>query len=955
MSHRSLGLAAFVLFAPLPSFGSEPLFQDGRTDWGIYLSPQADPTETFAAEELRDALKKICGAGFEVHVSATVPERRAIIVGDLQHPEVQARAAALQLRPGKVEQVAVYTLDGRLYLAGNQPRGALYAVYHFLQHELGVRWLWPGPDGEFMPAKKSWSLPELKFNRQPAFTYRGFHLCGDWRDVELFREWMGRNFINIHRHAAPPPDKRRGFYSMWSSHNVVLPDTLFDQHPEYFAEIDGKRYKGNVCFSHPEVDRIVAAEMAAYLRKRPFLDLLSVFPSDNQDYCRCAQCAKMDVSTAWFEFYNRLTDTLKQEFPSLKFATIAYQGYRDVPKCQIRNSEFIEYASYSRCNIHPYGQAGCQHNEDTMRAMLAWRATGLPIGNYAYEYDIYSKNCRFVPFLSVIDDAVKTSKRLGHVALIPEISLSPKDGPDVYAHSVQNRLSIYLYARLLWEPDQPLTDLLRDWCQTVFGEAAAPMYDYYTAMDRAWSGMTIHATILGNALSAAPHLLTDKRRAEAAAAFASAEQQVAKIEHPTARVRAAAALQRERVLFSQWQDLYRVNADVPRFNLPRLAQPADVAQSASRPQELAPPANAAKGFSTCVQLAWTGEALLVRWVCRDPQIESLKAAATDRDGQVVEDDSVELVLSCGATGETWHFAVNSRGTQQDYRDSSVGVREDQWNPDWQARTQRAADAWEAEMAVPFAALRQTPNANESWQARFLRHHGGRADVATTVFPEREAAVLLFSSAARTDRSLLWWSGAPDREGQRNATLTQDFTEIGWQVHITTGPDQLLADHDRCDAYWFRHPHGPNEVPAEYWEKHLAPAVRNGALAVFVSYWGIPLDQYFHDPSLKVNVVSCRGIPLAGRVSTFLAPGDWGTKPNNLIGRLRTAITPAYGFVPADSEAWTVLATAASENTTYPYLLVRRYGKGTIVLGGDDIRLSPAKMLENFIWYHEHAK
>ena len=304
-------------------------------------------------------------------------------------------------------------MDGRLYLAGNQPRGALYAVYCFLQHELGVRWLWPGPDGEFMPAKKSWSLPELKFNHKPAFAYRGFHLCGDWRNVDLFREWMGRNFINIHRHAASPQDKRRGFYSMWSSHNVVLPEALFDQHPEYFAEIDGKRYKNNICFSHPEVDRIVAAETAGYLRKRPFLDILSVFPSDNQDYCRCAQCAKMDVSTAWFEFYNRLTDALKKEFPDLKFATIAYQGYRDVPKCRIRNSEFIEYASYSRCNIHPYGQAGCQHNDDTMRAMLAWQATGLPIGNYAYEYDIYSKNCRFVPFLSVIDDAVKTSKTTG--------------------------------------------------------------------------------------------------------------------------------------------------------------------------------------------------------------------------------------------------------------------------------------------------------------------------------------------------------------------------------------------------------------------------------------------------------------------------------------------------------------------------------------------------------------
>ena len=282
---------ACLLLVGQAAFANEPFFDGGRTEWKIYLSPQADPTETFAAEELSNALRKISGARFEVIASGEVPQRRAIIIGDLKNPEVQSRAAALKLAPGKVEQIAVYTLDGRLYLAGNQPRGALYAVYRFLQHELGVRWLWPGPEGEFMPAKKTWSLPELKFNYQPPFAYRGFHLCGDWRDVELFREWMARNFINIHRHAAPPQEKRRGFYSMWSSHNVVLPESLFEDHPEYFAEIGGKRYKSNICFSNPEVDRLVAAATADYVRKRPFLDILSVFPSDNQDYCRCARCA----------------------------------------------------------------------------------------------------------------------------------------------------------------------------------------------------------------------------------------------------------------------------------------------------------------------------------------------------------------------------------------------------------------------------------------------------------------------------------------------------------------------------------------------------------------------------------------------------------------------------------------------------------------------------------------
>ena len=146
--------------------------------------------------------------------------------------------------------------------------------------------------------------------------------------------------------------------------------------------------------------------------------------------------------------------------------------------------------------------------------------------------------------------------------------------------------------------------MLGDWCQTVFGEAAAPMYDYYTAMDRAWTAMPIHATILGNALNAAPHLLTDKLRAEAAAAFVAAEQRLPKIAEPAARDRAAAALQRERALFNQWLDLYRTERRCSARESAAVGQAADFARSASRPQELASRRQPATGFPRA--FVWLG-------------------------------------------------------------------------------------------------------------------------------------------------------------------------------------------------------------------------------------------------------------------------------------------------------------------------------------------------------------
>ena len=956
MTARWLCLAV-ALCAALPAAAAEMLFDKGRTDWKICLSPQSGPTETYAAQELRGALRRISGVDFEVVSTANPPDVHAIIIGDLKDPAVQAQAAALKLTPGKVEQVAVRTLGGRLYLAGNQPRGALYAVYSFLQRDLGVRWLWPGPDGEFILARERWALPELSYNHTPAYPYRGFHLCGDYYrapDAEVFREWMARNFINIYRHAAPLAEKRRGFYSMWSSHNVFLPKEVFDRHPEYFAEVGGKRYADNICFSSPEVDKLIAGSTAEYVRKHPQLDILSLFPRDTTTYCRCAKCSTMDPSTAWFEFFNRLTDTLKKEFPALRFGATAYFEYRTAPKCQIRNAEFVEYCSYTRCNVHPYGWPDCKRNEETIREMHAWQATGLAIGNYSYEFDVFKKNHRFTPFLSVIDDAVKTGRKLGHVTLVPEVLLIAQKyvAAEEYVFNVQQRLPIYLYARLLWEPDRAMTDVVDDWCRTAFGEAAEPMRGYYLGMDRAWSAMPTHSGILGNALNVASLLLTDKVREEAAAAFTAAEDRMAKIADPAARARAAAVVHRERVLFKQWEDLVRESrTDAVRLNLPLLAQREDFAQSACRPQPFgAPPVDAE------VSMAWTREALLVKWTCRDPGIGALKTNAV-RDGNVAGDDSVEMALASGLTGETWHFAVNARGTTLDYRDTGVGVRDDRWDPVWQATTKIGAELWRAEMSIPFASLGQAPNPNENWQARFTRHNGGRAEIAESAFPAGEMALLQFSSKPQTDRQVLWWSGAPDREAKGDAALTQEFTQAGWEISIVTTGEKLSAVHDRCSAFWFRHPDGPNKVPADYWERSLAPAVRNGAVAVFVSYLGIPLDRYFKDPSMTVRSVGLgKDVPLAARVSAFIAPGDWSAKPNDLLGRLKNRITPAYGFIPADAKAWTVLATAPQGAAqTMPYILIRPYGKGMIVLCGDSIALSPAAMLDNFVVYNESSR
>lgn len=952
---RRGALLAAMLLSAIPDLRAQTLlFDGGRTAWRVCVAQTNEPAIMHAVSELTNALTRISGADFPVQRGGEVPVRDAIVIGDLDHPLVLQQARTLGLATGTVEQAAVRTLGGRLYLAGNQPRGALYAVYSFLNRELGVRWLWPGESGEFMPQRRTWTLPDIGYMHTPGYAYRGFHLCGDWRDHQNFRIWMGRNFINIHRHAASVSERRLGFHSMYSSHNAHLPAAkYFAEHPEYFAEINGTRYPSSICMSHPEVLALVAENIRSTLKRQPQLEILSLFPSDNQDYCRCDACAKMDVSTAWFTFYNRLTDLLKADFPHLKFATIAYQGYREVPAVPVRNSLFVEYATYMRCNAHTFGDTNCTRNAQVLAAFDAWEKTGVPVGNYGYEYDVFSRNARFTPFFAMIEDAIREGHRRKQVALITEVGLSPRTGPETSVHTVMNRLPIYLYAQLMWDPARTADELLADWCRTAYGDAAEPILEYFRAMGAAWTAMPRHPGILGDAMSVADIFITPALRKQVHDAFAAAEAALARQTPSDMRDRAREAFARERLLYKQWQDLADQKGGAPLVNAPRLAAATNFTDAVCRPVRLETPDETA----TEVRAAWTEEALLLRWRCGEPQPGQMRAAASGRDAGVTDDDAVEVELSAGTSGESCFFAVNSRGVQADTRRSTVGVLEPKWDPEWRSRTSVGGRHWDAVMEIPFESLGGAPNPEESWQIRLRRTDGGRAGRRASIFPGEAPAMLFFNRTFATGRPLLYWSGAPEREQGGDAVRQQSFMRAGWDLRICSTQQTLLAAQTTADAFWFRHPNGQVKVPGDYWQKHLVPAVSNGAVAVFVSYWGLPLDRYFNDPSFKVSVVSITGLPLSGRRTTYVAPGDWGMNPFNVARSLTRGYSPCYGHIPADTNAWTVLAIGnnGGGQAPYPYLLARRYGRGLVVVGGDAIPVVVPELLDNLLLWNRRMQ
>ena len=83
------------------------------------------------------------------------------------------------------------------------------------------------------------------------------------------------------------------------AHGHNLTNTLgrvapFDQRPELYSLIDGRREKRQICTSNPETVALVTEAIRTVLRKDSSIEAYSLCPDDNTEFCQCDACLALD-------------------------------------------------------------------------------------------------------------------------------------------------------------------------------------------------------------------------------------------------------------------------------------------------------------------------------------------------------------------------------------------------------------------------------------------------------------------------------------------------------------------------------------------------------------------------------------------------------------------------------------------------------------------------------------
>jgi hypothetical protein len=108
--------------------------------------------------------------------------------------------------------------------------------------------------------------------------------------------------------------------------------------------------------------------------------------------------------------------------------------------------------------------------------------------------------------------------------------------------------------------------------------------------------------------------------------------------------------------------------------------------------------------SPTVKLAWSPQALLVSASVPLPPGQRARATATDFDGTVWNDDSVEVHVDNGHQHKkNYQFVVNALGTHFDSLAGDAG-----WNGAWEAKAQNTPGQWTCEFAIPWTTMGGAP-------------------------------------------------------------------------------------------------------------------------------------------------------------------------------------------------------------------------------------------------------
>jgi hypothetical protein len=504
---------------------------NARSNTVIVVPVGATLRESFAAEELQKYLKKISGAVLQIKTDADPSTGNVILIGGPGRNKSTKKwiteASFNAFVPGP-EGMMIKTFGSNvLILAGssNGPleyeRGTLYAVYEFLETNLGcsfAAYSKPGTEmGEYIPPMATINIGTIDYAKSSAdLSYRtgivqyNPNIPHNHGLSTSLIDWLAKNRYNRINTMASVYEsfktngllfeaKKRGILFTVGHHEsslLFLPpngnshfrESYYDTHPEYYRlEANGTRYwarsiwRGQWIFDSRNQNAIsqIARNINTWLSENPYVDVVSLWPLDSRSpECTCTDCSKYTKVENYAFFVNEVSKKVKIAHPNVKMDILVYNDLWEYPKDLILDpSMIIEQANSSR----PYGKSdgtsllGSSYEVNAKK----WAAGGGSLVYYEYYMGKFGANQVYFPMADELQSIYKYFKSSNY---------SKGSGTQIESHNLWNFIpNYYIHGRTSYNTSLTLSDNLDKFCK-VFGAGAPYVKQYIEYAEKTLEG-----------------------------------------------------------------------------------------------------------------------------------------------------------------------------------------------------------------------------------------------------------------------------------------------------------------------------------------------------------------------------------------------------------------------------------------------------------------------------------
>lgn len=468
-------MLVMFLSGTAPALGETiiPLLKDGGSKYKIVISESPTDIERRAAEVFQTYFKKISNVDLPIISDKHRKGKKEIILGHNKHFSVLMTGIP-DAHPGS-DGFLIKTSGEYLVILGGEGDGLLHGVYYFLEHYLDCRMY--TSKAIIVPKKQNIHLPEIHDYQVPAFSVRDVHYKDAYE--EKYAEWHG--LVSIHKSVMG--------LGVHSFDRLVPPEEYFNEHPEYFSLIDGKRVnKSQLCLSNEKVVDVVEANLRTLMDKKPDVKYWGVGQNDNNRYCQCAGCRAIDEregsqSGSILHFVNQVAN----RFPNKTIVTLAYHYSRKTPK-RIKPVDNLNIFLCSiECNRSKPIKEDPQ-SEDFRNDMESWGKVTDNIWVWDYVVHFYGYVSPF-PNLRVLQPNIQFFAENNAGAMFQQ--------GDLYGGGEFSELKAYLISKLLWDPYVDIDSVRNDFLTGYYGDASIYIEQYIDVLHDASEiyGKTLHHKI----------------------------------------------------------------------------------------------------------------------------------------------------------------------------------------------------------------------------------------------------------------------------------------------------------------------------------------------------------------------------------------------------------------------------------------------------------------------------